>query len=835
MLLLAIIFFRSERKELMTIIPHLEQSDPVWLTAGILVTMVHFVFQGGMYRQGFAAIGLKLPWMQGIVLFLKRNFLSVFLPAGGVSALAYTPMDLRRNGYSKTQIHQASGLFAFAGLLTVVIAGLPILIYTIFHSGKVGDAWYGLVFLLVVISGLGLLVNSLRNQGWLYRFIDRKFPAAIPYINELFDANVSKTKFAGGVGYSLGVELTGMMHVYIAMLALGFPASFGASASAYIVSVLLMIASPFLRGLGAVELSLVYVLETYGYTSMQALSITILYRVFEFWLPLLTGLMTFLWKGRRIFLRVAPALLIFFLGIINIISVVTPPLRDRLHIVREYLPLTAVHASNFLVLFTGLGLLVVSAYLLKGLRSAWLLALALSGISLFGHLFKALDYEEASYAAFTMIALALTYQQYRIKTNRKWLRTGFTTAALSFAAVLIFGFTSFYFIDKKHFDIDFNWQQSLLHTARSFLLVEDDSLKPVTRFGHEFVWMIRLLGFITWGFVLFTVVKPFLQLTEPNEPERERARFLLDQYGNSATDYFKLSKDKQLFFSELHEAFVAYRVSGAFAIVLEEPVCSEENKVDVLKEFDAYCRRKGWQTVFYRVDENSMLWFNELRKKKLIIGQEAILDISRFTLEGKDKKSLRNALNSLQKKGYVTTVHRAPLSPEFIAVIKTVSDEWLTNFDKEEMIFSQGMFDAVEIAQHDIIAIADAAGGVKAFLNIIPDFAPDECTYDLIRKTADSPGGCMDALIIRFIEYAREQNKLFLNLGLVPMTGITQPENAAEQMIRFAARSKRFNHYRGLREFKEKYATIWENKYLVYENDFDLLQLPTALNRVMKP
>ncbi|KKX47989.1 hypothetical protein [Sphingobacterium sp. IITKGP-BTPF85] len=38
-----------------------------------------------------------------------------------------------------------------------------------------------------------------------------------------------------------------------------------------------------------------------------------------------------------------------------------------------------------------------------------------------------------------------------------------------------------------------------------------------------------------------------------------------------------------------------------------------------------------------------------------------------------------------------------------------------------------------------------------------------------------------------------------------------------------------------MRDFKEKYATIWENKYLIFGNDFDLLQLPQALSKVMKP
>jgi phosphatidylglycerol lysyltransferase len=145
------------------------------------------------------------------------------------------------------------------------------------------------------------------------------------------------------------------------------------------------------------------------------------------------------------------------------------------------------------------------------------------------------------------------------------------------------------------------------------------------------------------------------------------------------------------------------------------------------------------------------------------------------------------------------------------------------------------MFDEKELRQQDIITLCTDEGDIKAFLNIIPDYAADECTYDLIRKTNDAPGAAMDALIIKLIEYARNRKQLYLNLGMVPMNGINQPDSTAEQIIKLAARKiKRFQHYKGLKEFKEKYATVWNNKYLVYDNDFDLLQLPVALNTIMK-
>ena len=836
MLLLAIVFFRSERKELHAITPQIASANPLWLFIGFILTLIYFYLQGEMYKKSFSSVGLVLPLGSAVILFLKRNFISVFLPAGGVSSLAYSPSQIRKAGFNKAQAHQASALYGFIGLLTVFIAGLPVILFSVFKTNQFKNAWIGLVGLLLIITVLFAAVRLIKQKGRIYKWMEKKFPSVTSMLDEVFATNVNTKQFVSATWFSLAIELSGILHIYIAMLALGLPASFGASAAVYIIAVLLMVISPFLRGLGAVEFSMVYILGKYGYSPTHALSITILYRVFEFWLPLVTGLLAYAWKGRKLFLRIAPALLTFLLGIVNVISAVTPPIHQRLRLLREYLPLGAIHASNMMVMFFGLSLLVTAAFLLRGLRNAWIIALALSALSLAGHLTKALDYEEAIVSAITIITLIATAGQYRIRSSNKWMQAGFKTSIISFISVLIFGCISFYFIGKRHFGIDFTWQQSLLHTLNSFLLVEDSSLHPVTRFGSEFIWLLRVLGFITYGFLLFTFVKPHFRKQVAQRSYKEKAKFLLSQFGNSCTDYFKIYKDKLYFFSDIHDAFVAYRIAGGFAIVLEEPVCAEENKIQVLKEFDRHCRKMGLKTAFYRVDESSIAWFNQLKKSKLMIGQEAILELKAFSLEGRDKKSLRNGLNNLQKKGYAVAIHSAPHNDIFLTQLKRISDEWLKNFQREELIFSQGMFDEKELKQQDIITLTDAEGNMEAFLNVIPDYAEDECTYDLIRKRNDAPGAAMDALIIKLIDYANERQKLFLNLGMAPMTGITQPRNTAEQIIRLAtAKFRRFKHYHGLREFKEKYATIWENKYLVYDNDFDLFQLPLAINKIMKP
>lgn len=835
LLLVGIYFFRSQRHELLSLREHLNNSQPQWIIAGIGVTILYILFQAAMYRGSFASIGSSLRWSHGIDLFLKRNFLSVFLPAGGVSSLAYAPSYLKKNGISKVQTGQASAIYAFVGILTVFIIALPVLIVSIFQQERFENTLKGLIGLSTFVAAILFTVHSLRKKTWLYQQINKRFPKIISSIDEFFSVKISNKQGILTVVYSLFIELCGITHIFIACKALGLPASFEASAIAYVLSVLLMLFSPFLRGLGAVELAMVFVLQSFGFSAVNALAVTVLYRFFEFWLPLLAGFFSFAWKGRYIFMRLFPAILVFALGVVNILSVITPPIADRLHLLSRFVPIESIRVSNEFVLLTGFILLVTSAYLIRGQRNAWLLAMTLSVISLFGHMFKALDYEEAIIAASVLLILAASAKQYRLKSNPKLVQLGFVSVILVFAAVWIFGFVGFYFLDKKHFGFSFTTWESLKLSAQNFILIGEDDLFPKTKFAHEFIRLMHTLGFVAWGFLAFVLVKPILNRKRFLNSPGERAKQLLEQYGNSPVDYFKIDKDKLLFFSDEADGFVSYRISSGFAVVLEEPVCAEENKIVILREFDAHCRKMGLKTAFYRVDENSISYFQFLKKRKLLIGQEAILEIEKFSLEGRDKKSLRNGLNSLQKKGFVTSIVKAALSQELIAEMKIVSDEWLEGYNKKELAFSQGMFSS-EIAEHDVIIIRDAEQKLKAFLDIIPDFAPEEVTYDLIRKTMDAPGGCMDALIIELINYAKQKDAKYLNLGLVPMTGMEEPDSTAEQLMNYAYRKlKRFRHYSGLRNFKEKYASVWHNKYLVYENDFDLLQLPMALNKVMQP
>lgn len=454
-ILLAFVFFRSERRELHSLGPQLRSANVGWILAGVGITLTYVCLQGIMYIKSFKTMGLHLSFKDAIELFLKRNFLSVFLPAGGVTALAYTPTQLRKKQLNTTQIHQASAIYAYVGLLTVFIIGVPIIIYTLIKNNNFGNAWIGLIMLGLLLASGYFAVASFRSKGKMYRLLYNKFPRVAEQLNQLTSGNADKKYLYQTIFYSTLIELCGIAHVFIAMQALNLPASFEAAAVGYTVSVVLMIISPFLRGLGAVEFSMLFIFQAYGYQHADGLGITLLYRFFEFWLPLVLGFFAFIWRGRHLMARIGPAMAIFILGIINIISVATPPLAERLRIEHAYLPVEAVHASRLLVLMLGIALLITAAYLLKGLKAAWVAAVVFTFLSLIAHIGKALDFEEALISASILIILIASYKQYRVKSSIKWIRIGAATFLTAFIIVCIFNFLSFYLIDKHHFGIDF--------------------------------------------------------------------------------------------------------------------------------------------------------------------------------------------------------------------------------------------------------------------------------------------------------------------------------------------------------------------------------------------
>ncbi len=836
LLILGIYFIRLQGNEFKNVGNYVKNGDPVFLIAGTLITLVYIWLQALMYKASFKSVSLTVNTYESAVLFLKRNLVSIFLPGGAITSLAFFTKDIQEetNQADKSKIHIASTIYGFTGIFSIIIISVPVLLYLGFNGDSWQNANQALAVLLFFLLIIGYFTYSFLRKGWTYRWLKKM----LPQLTEVFKSqSYSKNQFYLVNTYAFLIDLVGIVHLYIAMMVVGASASIEIALIGYVIATLLLVISPFLRGIGAIEFSLVLVLKHYGYPTSEALAITIIYRLFEFWLPLAGGIFSFVLRKGNMILRVLPALLLFSLGIINIISVLTPSLNYRIKLLHEFIPMDTINASNYLVFILGLFLIVTSTFLFRGLKNAWNFAILLCTLSFIGNITKAIDYEEASLALLVLLVLWFTRKQYYIKNNRKLQIISIETAFLILSAVIIYGIIGFYFLDKNHFNHDFTFIQSIDYTLQSFILLDINEFKPITRFGAIFLDTIRISGVASITLIAYAWLKPYIIKSDNDDEDYERGLEIIQKFGKSPVDYFKVYQDKLLYFGVETEGLVSYRTAGSFAIVLEEPVSKDINhKIILLKEFENYCKKVGLRAVYYRVDEDSLNNYKLLNKKSIIIGQEAILDLNVFTLEGKDKKSMRNGLNSLAKKGLVAKVYDAPIKDGLIQKLKQVSDEWLKSTNREEIVFTQGVFDSEVLKQQSIITIENEEEKVLGFLNIIPNYAPNQATYDLIRKIEEAPGGVIDALLIKLISHCKENNIAYLNLGLAPLSGIEIGKDFPEKTIKFAyEKLQQFKQYRGLRDFKEKFNPTWHNKYLIYENHYDLLQLPNALNKAMKP
>ena len=94
-----------------------------------------------------------------------------------------------------------------------------------------------------------------------------------------------------------------------------------------------------------------------------------------------------------------------FVGVIGIVSALTPEMADRLDVVRGVLPPGWPEAARVLTVAFGVGLIWLSRSLARRRRRAWQLAVAVVVASAAAHLAKGLDFEEATISLVLLVAL----------------------------------------------------------------------------------------------------------------------------------------------------------------------------------------------------------------------------------------------------------------------------------------------------------------------------------------------------------------------------------------------------------------------------------------------
>jgi phosphatidylglycerol lysyltransferase len=497
-------------------------------------------------------------------------------------------------------------------------------------------------------------------------------------------------------------------------------------------------------------------------------------------------------------------------------------------------PLEFSRLSRTLTILIGFALIVSSLNICKGKKRAWAIVLALSASSTIFHLTRELNYQAAMLSAALLLLLLFTRNTFTVKSRTLGLRSGLLCLLVFSVVAFSYGVTGFWLLDQRHFGMNFRIGEAAAATLRLLSFSGDPRLLPHTQYGHWFLdslYGVTLTASIYFGFALF---RPILYRFRIVPRERAMAREIVQQYARTPLDLFKVWPDKSYFFSPSRRCVISYRVADNTAIALGDPVGPEGEIEAIVREFLEMCRENGWAVGFYQTLPDFLPIYLRLGMKRLKIGDDAMVDLSEFSIQGKSKRELRSKVRQLEAVGIHIREFQPPLPNGVIMQLGAVSDQWLRIPGRRERSFTLGQFDPDYLRSKPVLVALDSRGNMLAFINLI-SVNKNEITGDLMRRRTDAPNGIMDYLFIKLFLYATERGYARVSLGMAPMTGFEKGEEAT---VEERAIHGLFQHldflfsFRGLHHYKAKFATSWEPRYLVYRNVLELPRTAFALRRL---
>lgn len=274
--------------------------------------------------------------------------------------------------------------------------------------------------------------------------------------------------------------------------------------------------------------------------------------------------------------------------------------------------------------------------------------------------------------------------------------------------------------------------------------------------------------------------------------------------------------DKHFIFSPSGRAFVMYGIQGRTWAALGDPVGPVPDAREAARAFLSACRRARGDVAFYGVEESLIPLYLDEGLSLYKIGEEARVPLGTFALEGGSFQKFRQLLHRADKEGVVFEVvdarHTAAMLPE----LKRVSDAWLSKKRTKEKGFSLGFFAEGYVSRFPT-ALVRRGGRVVAFTNVCVGDAKKELCGDMIRYYPENPQSIMDLLFLKLMLWGKAEGYESFNLGMAPLSGL--PRSVFSPIWNRVGtfvflHGEHFYHFKGLRQYKEKFRPQWVPKYL---------------------
>ncbi|HTZ91529.1 MAG TPA: phosphatidylglycerol lysyltransferase domain-containing protein [Streptosporangiaceae bacterium] len=541
------------------------------------------------------------------------------------------------------------------------------------------------------------------------------------------------------------------------------------------------------------------------------------------WVPLAAGLITLV------------------IGVGYIIEGLLPSFYDRrLRGLSDLAPGTLVSLTRTSDVIIGLLLLMLSHGLRRRKRRAWAAVMALlavglvihAGIGIVIHTIRPqvplpqLHPLPAAFSAALLVALFCYRRQFYAIGDRRsrwralWVLCGLVVADIVIGLLFITvqgGITAGFTMRDRVYSVVMNMT----------------GLSGPVQFSSE----LRQdhFGFLTGGLGLFTLlVALFLFLRPAEPPSRLRAadalhiRELLARYGDQdSLGYFALRDDKSIIWSPTGKSCIGYRVLSGVMLASGDPIGDPEAWPGAMHTFLDEAARHAWVPAVIGCSElGAEIWCREGNLTALELGDEAVVSVADFTLQGRAMRNVRQMVTRVCKQGYVAEIRRVEdIPPDEITRMNRQADSWRGSPTERGFSMALG-----RVGAHDdgrcVIATAKQDGVLRALLHFVP-WGSDGLSLDLMRRDRSAAPGLNDFLIVEAIRAAADLGVKRISLNFaVFRAALERGERIGAGPVTRAWRGfllflSRWFQIESLYKFNAKFSPEWVPRFLVFPSTRD--------------
>jgi lysylphosphatidylglycerol synthetase-like protein (DUF2156 family) len=528
-------------------------------------------------------------------------------------------------------------------------------------------------------------------------------------------------------------------------------------------------------------------------------------------------------RRQRLVRRVA-ALALVLAGLANVAIAVAPPLRRHLHAVLGVLPIGVSQTAAALLALTGVALIMLARGVRRGQRRAWNASVIVLAASIVGHIGKNASIAGTLVSAIVLIFLLQRRVDFRAQSDRGSLSAATPYLVLTCVVAVAGAVTGIEATNLKSHALP-GLSVVVLACVERLLGISTVALPDRI---DDFVYPAMLaVGLSVVLSALYLGTRPVVdrRLSERHtSAERRaaelRARDLVRRHGLGTLDYFALRDDKQWFFHR--DTLVAYAVYGGVCLVSPDPIGPEDEREEAWGSFRAFADQNGWTIGVLGAGEAWLPLYAAAGMRYLYLGDEAVVDVQGFSLQGGKMKGLRQACSRMERHGYtVEFLDPATIDPARVPGIVHLMG--LNRRGEGERGFSMvlgRLFDPKDTGLLFTL-VSGPDGEPAAMCQFVPTPALRGYSLDLMRRDpGERPNGLLDFTLCATIEHLKTQGARGLSLNFAAFRSILDGERG-EGMTTRAERwaIKRLSGIMPIEtlwRFNAKYFPEWLPRYLVY-------------------